>query len=383
MTDKFSYDIIGLVALIDCVKLAADRYLHNEQQIANNTTLNAEYSSKTVTNDINLPLGPQPSEQHTPTFVRYDPLTATTYFNNSRTVGGIIPTDLRGPRIAIESDVHLAVFPSVASCLVDLQFIPNDVYNGLEAIAENIDAWRVNLVTRIKHCASTINDLQSSRNSAVYTSDLNAWSVSNILARLDHFAERLNQQDQCISNNCDDIRSLRSSIDQFSTVSETQFLSLKDQLQVLSESSNLKRLPSPPLSSVKVVDAEQTIVIEGLRGKMKGLEQTIVTECNAVKGLRDMVVGHSEKVDSSLGTALTSHSNTRGPVSGERLNIFWELDVVCKGIEGSEKLILQLISTKIPSDYVDIALIRKCNTIDLPALQSALKTCEKLLLKYL
>ena len=57
--------------------------------------------------------------------------------------------------------------------------------------------------------------------------------------------------------------------------------------------------------------------------------------------------------------------------------------MVCKGIERSEKLILQLISTKIPSDYVDIALIRKCNTIDLPALQSALKTCKKSLLKYL
>ena len=83
-------------------------------------------------------------------------------------------------RLAIESDIHLAVFPTVASCLVDLQFIPNDVYNGLEAIAENIDAWRVNLVTRIKQYASTINDLQSSTNSAIYTGDLNPRSTSNI-----------------------------------------------------------------------------------------------------------------------------------------------------------------------------------------------------------
>ena len=44
---------------------------------------------------------------------------------------------------------------------------------------------------------------------------------------------------------------------------------------------------------------------------------------------------------------------------------------------------MQLISTKIPTDYVDISLIRICNTIDLPALQSATKTCEKSLLKYL
>ena len=116
---------------------------------------------------------------------------------------------------------------------------------------------------------------------------------------------------------------------------------------------------------------------------MKGLEQTIVTERNDIKGLRDMVVGLNEKVDSSLGTALTSQSNTSGFVSGERVNLSRERDVVRKGIKPSENLILQLISMRIPSDYIDIALNRKCNTIDLPVLQSASKTCEKSLLKYL
>ena len=47
-------------------------------------------------------------------------------------------------------------------------------------------------------------------------------------------------------------------------------------------------------------------VIESLRGKVKGLEQTMLTERNVVKGLCDMVVGLNEKVDTSLGTALTS-----------------------------------------------------------------------------
>ena len=63
----------------------------------------------------------------------------------------------------------------------------------------------------------------------------------------------------------------------------------------MSESSGIKLLPSLPLPSVVVADVEQTVVIEGLWGKMKGLEQTIVTERNAVKGLHDMVVGLSEK----------------------------------------------------------------------------------------
>ena len=59
-----------------------------------------------------------------------------------------------------------------------------------------------------------------------------------------------------------------------------------------------------------------------------------------------MVVGLSEKVDSSLGTALTSRSNSSRPVSGECFNLIRERDVVCKGIEWSEKLFLQLISLK-------------------------------------
>ena len=119
-------------------------------------------------------------------------------------------------------------------------------------------------------------------------------------------------------------------------------MSLRDQLQLLSEESNTVRLPSPPKFSVEVVDTEHIVVIEGLCGKVKGLEQTLVTERNAVKGLRDMVVGLSERVDSSLGTALTSQPKTGRPVSGDCLNLVRERDVVRKGIERSEKLILQL-----------------------------------------
>ena len=44
MTDKLSYDINGLVALIDRVKRAANRYLRNEERIANTTTVSTEHS---------------------------------------------------------------------------------------------------------------------------------------------------------------------------------------------------------------------------------------------------------------------------------------------------------------------------------------------------
>ena len=47
MTNKLSYDIIGLVALIDRVKRAANRYLRNEERIANTRTI-----SNVIASDI-------------------------------------------------------------------------------------------------------------------------------------------------------------------------------------------------------------------------------------------------------------------------------------------------------------------------------------------
>ena len=100
---------------------------------------------------------------------------------------------------------------------------------------------------------------------------------------------------------------------------------------MLSESSSTVPVPT---SSGEIVDVEHTVVIEGLRGKVKGLEQTIVTERNAVKGLCDMVVDLSERVDSSLSTALTSQPAS-GHALGDCLNINRECDVVRKGIQRS------------------------------------------------
>ena len=85
-------------------------------------------SSSSDHSTINLPLGTQPTEQRPPVVIHYDPLTATAFFNDTSTVGGVIPSDLRGARLAIESDIHIADFPSVTSCLANLQLLPNDVY---------------------------------------------------------------------------------------------------------------------------------------------------------------------------------------------------------------------------------------------------------------
>ena len=191
--------------------------------------------------------------------------------------------DLRGARLAIETDISIADFPTATSCLNNGQFILSEFNNGLQVVAENIDSSRTNLVTRIKLKSSTIADLQTSSNATSYACDLNTRTNSTISTRSDYLTERFNQLEKGTSNNRDDLLTICKLIDDFRDTSDTQFSSWKDQLQVLSESSNTIRGPA---SSAEVVEVEHTVVIEVVRGKVKGLEQTIVTERNAVKGLR-------------------------------------------------------------------------------------------------
>ena len=49
--------------------------------------------------------------------------------------------------MAIEIDISIADFPTVGSCLLDLQPLPAEFNNGLQVVVENIDSWRTNLVT--------------------------------------------------------------------------------------------------------------------------------------------------------------------------------------------------------------------------------------------
>ena len=54
-----------------------------------------------------------------------------------------------------------------------------------------------------------------------------------------------------------------------------------------------------------------------------------------------------------------------------------------KGIERLEKQILQFINVFIPCDQTNIALLKKCKIVDIPAANSAIENIQKVLQKYL
>ena len=67
-------------------------------------------------------------------------------------------------------------------------------------------------------------------------------------------------------------------------------------------------------------------------------------------------------------------------IASEATNL--ERDIVRKGIERLEKQISQLIGSAISKDQVDIALLKRCKTVDVPAVNSAISNIQKALQKY-
>ena len=178
-------------------------------------------------------------EHHIPVITQSDPLITYNSFNSSSTERGVFLGDVVGARLAIESDISITDFPTISSCLLDLQPLPAEFNNGLQVVAENIDSWRTNLVTRIKLYSSTIADLKTTSNATSYPCDLNARTNSSISTRIDLLVEQFNQLEIRTSSNCDDLMLVCSMIDQLRATSDSQFSLLTKQLQVLRESSIL------------------------------------------------------------------------------------------------------------------------------------------------
>ena len=59
-----------------------------------------------------------------------------------------------------------------------------------------------------------------------------------------------------------------------------------------------------------------------------------------------------------------------------------EREIIKKGFERLEKQILQLINVSVSRDQVNIALLKKCKSVDVPAVNSAIGNVQKALQKY-
>ena len=141
-------------------------------------------------------------------------------------------------------------------------------------------------------------------------------------------------------------------------------------------------VPREIVDSIQEVinDSAPGLAVESMRSEVRELRRTIQGERHVTEGLRNLVVSLAEQVERTPSTPVPAPLLNPDTICSDGTSR--EREIIRKGIERLEKQIEQLIKVDISSDLLDISLIKKCKTVDVPAIHSAIGHIQKSLQKY-
>ena len=129
-------------------------------------------------------------------------------------------------------------------------------------------------------------------------------------------------------------------------------------------------------------DSSPGVAVDRMRDEIRELRDSLVTSRYATEGLRGLVVNLSDQVSSNPPTQIIWDETltVRDELNTETSRR--ECEIVRKGIESTEKQLRQLILNNIQIEPVDISLIKKYKTVDVPCVHSAIGNIQKSLQRY-
>ena len=119
-----------------------------------------------------------------------------------------------------------------------------------------------------------------------------------------------------------------------------------------------------------------------MRNEIREIRDSLMTSRHATEGLRGLVVNLSDQVSSNLPPESIRDEtlvfrDDLNPEPSRR-----ECEIVRKGIEHTEKQLRQLIMNDMSMDSVDISLIKKYKTVEVPSIHTAIGSIQKALQRY-
>ena len=165
---------------------------------------------------------------------------------------------------------------------------------------------------------------------------------------------------------------------------------VKENLETVSKwFADLTARPSPEIpreimNSLQEIinDSSPGVAIDRMRNEIRELRDSLMTSRYATEGLRGLVVNLSDQVSSNPPTQIIRDESLilRDDLNTETSRR--ECEIVRKGIEQTDKQLRQLILNNIQTEPVDISLIKKYKTVDVPCVHSAIGNIQKSLQRY-
>ena len=147
---------------------------------------------------------------------------------------------------------------------------------------------------------------------------------------------------------------------------------------------NQTEIPREIVDSLREIinDSSPGAEVNRMRNEIRELRESMTTSRYATEGLRGLVVDLSDQVSNLPPTQIICDESLMLREDFNSESSKRECEIVRKGIERTEKQLRQLIRNEIRMDSVDISLIKKYKTVDIPSIQSAIGNIQKSLQRY-
>ena len=130
-----------------------------------------------------------------------------------------------------------------------------------------------------------------------------------------------------------------------------------------------------------IIQGTPSTVLECMSIELEELVQARYTDRIIMEELTLEVLEIQDRINSSMMTPTTDFANKKKD-SRQSENRSRERDIVRKGMERLEKEISQYTQVQVSKEQVDIALLQRCKTTDIPAVNLAITNIQKALEKY-
>ena len=114
-----------------------------------------------------------------------------------------------------------------------------------------------------------------------------------------------------------------------------------------------------------------------MRDELREIRNSLSTSHYVTEGLRGLVVDLSDQVSNSSLPQLVLNENQMSRDNQDTDTGRRECEVVRKGMQRTEKHLRQLILNDIHIEPVNISLIKKYKTVDVPCVHSAIGSIQK------
>ena len=298
------------------------------------------------------------------------------------TMNGPSPARLAAPWVLHPNDVsnqrsmEIDLSQSLTEIIATVHGVDKDPQLGINLISTHTDAWMCAMKSRQGNYEEQLKRMQN-----------NLVTLSITMQGAESFYKELQGDIEALKSNSSEVwQRLKTDerrmdkLDRSISIVEDR---VKENLETVSEwFTDLTARPSPEIPREIVNSLQEIIIVDRMRNEIRELRDSLMTSRYATEGLRGLVVNLSDQVSNNPPTQIIQDESLifRDDLNAETSRR--ECEIVKKGIEQTEKQLKQLILNDIQTEPVDISLIKKYKTVDVPCVHSVIGNVQKSLQRY-